>query len=71
MCAASMCKSLQRLDYFSVDGAKAFDDLQKVVEKLGDRYQRGMPWLKEISTELKLAKHYLKGDYKVHGQSSS
>jgi hypothetical protein len=60
-----MRKSLQGLDYFSADGAKAFDDLQEVLEKLGDRYQRGMSWSKEISKNLKLAKRYLKGDYKV------
>lgn len=64
VCSASMRKSLQGLDYFSADGAKAFDDLQEVLEKLGDRYQRGMSWSKEISKNLKLAKRYLKGDYK-------
>ena len=63
--SASMRKSLQGLDYLSADGAKAFDDLQEVLEKLGDRYQRGMSWSKEISKNLKLAKRYLKGDYKV------
>jgi exonuclease VII small subunit len=62
-----MRKSLQGLDYFSADGAKAFDDLQEVVEKLGDCYQRGMSWSKEMSKKLKLAKRYLKGDYKVSG----
>ena len=65
VCSASMRKSLQGLDYFSADGAKAFDDLQEVVEKLGDCYQRGLSWSKDISTKLKLAKRYLKGDYKV------
>jgi hypothetical protein len=67
VCSASMRKSLQGLDYFSADGAKAFDDLQEVVEKLGDCYQRGMSWSKEMSKKLKLAKRYLKGDYKVSG----
>ena len=65
VCSASMRKSLQGLDYFSADGAKAFDDLHEIVEKLGDRYQRGMPWSSEMSKKLKLAKRYLKGDYKV------
>ena len=60
-----MRKSLQGLDYFSADGAKAFDYLHEIVEKLGDRYQRGMPWPSEMSKKLKLTKRYLKGDYKV------
>ena len=34
-----MRKSLQGLDYFSADGVKAFDDLHKIVEKLGDGYE--------------------------------
>lgn len=65
VCSASMRKSLKGFDYLSADGGKAFDNLQEVVEKVGDRYQRGMSWPTEISRKLKLAKRYFKGDYKV------
>ena len=35
VCSASIRKSLQGLNYFTADGAKAFDDVQEVIEKLG------------------------------------
>ena len=38
VCSASIRKSLQGLDYFTADGAKAFDDVQEVIEKLGHEY---------------------------------
>jgi hypothetical protein len=38
VCSASARKSLHGLDYFSADGAKAFDDIQAIIEKLGDTY---------------------------------
>lgn len=41
----------------------AFDDLENLVENLGDEYGRGLKWAKE--EKLKKAKRYLKGDYKV------
>lgn len=34
VCSASVRKSLQGLDYFSADGAKAYDDLEEIVQKL-------------------------------------
>ena len=40
--AASTRKSLQGLDYFLVEGAKAFDGLVEVADKLGDNYENGL-----------------------------
>lgn len=53
------------LDYFSAEGGKAFDDMIAVVDKLGDVYELGLSWSREQIRKLKLAKRYLKGDYKV------
>lgn len=64
-CSASVRKSLQGLDYFSADGAKSFDDLEDVVQKIGDNGSVGLSWAKEKKEKLKVAKRYLKGDYKV------
>ena len=66
VCSASVRKSLHGLDYFSADGGKAFDDIQAIVEKFGDTYGKGLSWGKEQTNKLKIAKSYLKGDYKVH-----
>jgi hypothetical protein len=65
VCSASTTKSLQGLDYVSAAGAKAFDELEKVVDKLGDDYGKGFTWAKVQKKKLQLAKRYLKGDYKV------
>ena len=65
VCSASLRTSLQGLDYFSSDGAKAFDDIATVVDKLGDHCENGLSWSKDVARKLKLAKRYLKGDYKV------
>jgi len=53
------------LDYVSATGAKAFDELEKVINKLGDNYGKGLPWAMLQKEKLHLAKRYLKGDYKV------
>ena len=55
-----MRKSLQGLDYFAAEGAKAFDDLIAIVEKLGDRQR-----VQRCEQVLKEGKRYLKTDYKV------
>ena len=65
MCSASLCKSLQGLDYVSSEGAKAFDDIAEVADKLGDNYQGRILLYKELIRKLKLVKRYLKGNYKV------
>jgi len=64
VCAASVRKSLQGLDYISSTGAQAFEDLCGVVEKLGDIGQ-GVVWAKRQQDNLKTSKRYLKSDYKV------
>lgn len=64
-CSASVRKSLQGVDYFSADGAKAFDDLEDVAQKIGDGGGVGLSWAKEKKEKLKAAKRYLKGDFKV------
>lgn len=53
------------MDYISAAGAKAFDELEKVVDKLGDDYGKGFTWAKVQKEKLQLAKRYLKSDYKV------
>jgi hypothetical protein len=65
VCSASTRKSLQGLDNFSAEGAKAFDELQEVIEKLGDECGKGLTWAKQQNEKLKKAKRYLKTDYKV------
>ena len=59
-CTATVRKSLQGLDYFAAEGAKAFDDLIEIAGKLGDRQ-----WALRSEQELKEGKQYLKTDYKV------
>ena len=59
-CTATVRKSLQGLDYFAAEGAKAFDDLLQIVGKVGDRQ-----WVLRYEQALKEGKQYLKTDYKV------
>ena len=49
VCSASVRKSLQGLDYISAEGSKAFDDVEDILEKLGDEYGTGHTWAKEQS----------------------
>ena len=66
VCSASVRKSLQGLDYVSAEGAKAFEELADVMEKLGDSpHVRGLSWAKDQSEKLKMAKRYVKSDFKV------
>ena len=65
VCSASVRKSLQGLDYISAQGAKAFEELEQVTEKLGDSFGLGLSWAREKTEQLKAAKRYLKGDFKV------
>ncbi|KAK3727221.1 hypothetical protein QZH41_020358 [Actinostola sp. cb2023] len=66
VCSASTRKSLHGLDYFAATGAEAFDELELIVETIGDEYGKGLTWARETTEKLKQAKRYLKGDYKVH-----
>ena len=64
VCSATVRKSLQGLDYVAADGAKAFDDLCHMVERLeeyGLSTHVGNTW----ERSLKSGKQYLKSDYKV------
>ena len=65
VCGASTRTSLQGLDYFTSDGAKAFDDLIEIADKLGDYCEGGLAWSKDLTRKLKLSKRYFKVDYKV------
>ena len=38
VCSASVRNSLQGLDYFTAQGTQAFDDLESVVDKLGEDF---------------------------------
>ena len=64
-CKASVRKSLQGLDYFAGDGARAFDDLTDVVRQISQLSQLGKEWERHYIDGLKTAKLYLKSDYKV------
>ena len=65
VCSASIRKSLQGLDYFTADAAKAFDDVQEIIQKLGHEYWQGHTWVKYMNSKLKTAKRYFKSDYKI------
>ena len=58
--SASVRNSLQGFGYFTAQGTQAFDDLESVVDKLGE--DCGM---KEKKEQLKEGKIYLKSDYKA------
>ena len=61
VCSASVRKSL----HVSAEGAKAFDELAAIIDQLGDNYGKGLSWAKDQSKKLKMAKRYLKADFKV------
>jgi len=65
VCSASGRKSLQGLEYVSAQGAKAFGELELAAEKLGANCGPGLFWAKDKKEKLKVAKRYLKGDFKV------
>ena len=68
VCSATVRKSLQGLDYLAADGAKAFDDLGELVQKLeSSNKDRGRDWSAFCQSELKKGKQYIKGDFKVKG----
>lgn len=65
VCAASTQKSLQGLDYFSTEGAQAFDTLESGINTLEENGASAL-WAKEMKHVLKECKRYLKTDYKSH-----
>lgn len=52
VCSVTVRKSLQG-NYVAAEGAKAFDDLQDVVEELGDIHGKGLTWAKDQNEKLK------------------
>lgn len=66
VCAATVRKSLQGLDYISAESAKAFDELimTDVVSKL-ENNGRDHAWVCHCEKALKEGKQYIKTDYKV------
>ena len=65
VCAASNQKSLQGLDYFSTEGAEAFDTLYNAVSVLEENGATSI-WAMEMKNALRDCKRYLKTDYKSH-----
>ena len=65
VCSASKQKSMQGLDYFSTEGAQAFETLQIVVNTL-EKGGADSTWAREMSKTLQETKRYLKTDYKSH-----
>ena len=61
---ASVRKSLQGLDYFAAEGARAFDNLISLVQQVS-LLGPGHDWEKRVIEGLKTQKLYLKGDFKV------
>ena len=64
-CSATVRKSLQGLDYIAAEGAKGFDELHRILDRLGECGLR-REMVSHYQKSLKEAKQYLKSDYKVH-----
>ncbi|PFX27096.1 hypothetical protein AWC38_SpisGene8215 [Stylophora pistillata] len=69
-CSASVRKSLQGLNNYAAEGARAFDDLAGIVANISTNVELDAKKA-EVLDALKAGKLYLKGDYKVHTSSSS
>ena len=63
-CTATVRKSLQGLDYIAAEGAKAFDDLISILDRLGN-YGASREMISSCQDALKTGKQYIKADYKV------
>ena len=64
-CSASVRKSLQGLDYFAAEGARAFEELVAIVKDISILMGGGEKWATTLQESLKAGKFYLKRDYKV------
>jgi len=62
-CAATERRSLQGLDYYHAEGAKAFDELREVVSQL--ELVRGHEWAFLQEKALRESKQYIKSDFRV------
>ena len=56
VCLVSTRNSLQGLDYFTAQEAKAFEDLEGVVDEIGEKCGKGSLWVKEKKEQLKSGK---------------
>ena len=65
-CSASVRKSLQGLDNYAAEGARAFDDLVGIVENISPNVEPSER--RQVLDTLKAGKLYLKGEYKVGDQ---
>ena len=63
-CSATVRKSLQGLDYIAAEGAKGFDDLICILDRLGE-HGLDREVLSECQKSLKEGKQYIKLEYKV------
>lgn len=57
-------KCMRGLDNYAADGSKAFDDLQKTIDRLRETGKE-KDWCDRIKRSLVEAKQYLKLEYKV------
>ena len=65
VCAASVQKSLQGLDNTTAEGTQAMDNLTDIVSTLST-YGSEEEWAKAVQQRLKVAKRYLKTEFKSH-----
>ena len=63
-CSATVRKSLQVLDYIAADGAKGFDDLLSILDRLGE-HGIGREVVAESQKLLWEGKQYIKSEYKL------
>ena len=63
-CSASVRRCMQGLDNYLAEGARAFDELSSIVDKLSEiGLEKDVA--DRLKESLKSGKQYLKGDYKV------
>ena len=63
-CSASVRRCMQGLNNYLAEGARAFDELSSIVDKLSE-IGLGKDVADRLKESLKSGKQYLKGDYKV------
>ena len=69
-CTARVRKSLHGLDYIAAEGAKAFDDLISILERLGEN-GTSREMISSCEEACKTGKQYIKTDCKVsYGKAS-
>lgn len=63
-CSASVRRCMQGLNNYLAEGARAFDELSSIVDKLSE-IGLGKDVADRLKESLKSGKQYLKGDYRV------